>query len=89
VNEFDTAVPFNKEEPSLSRSPVHREVLVVDAQVLDTPSPARYLTVGNASASSRRRVKQSNTKDGVIAVQKEAELCLHPTTGPGRSNTCY
>ena len=68
---------------------MHLEVLMVDAQELDTPSPTRWLTVGNASASSRRQVKQSNTKDGVIAMQKEAELCLHPTTGPGRSNTYY
>ncbi len=68
---------------------MHLKVLMVDAQELDTPSPARWLTVGNASASSRRQVKQSNTKDGVIAMQKEAELCLHPTTGPGRSNTYY
>jgi hypothetical protein len=68
---------------------MHLEVLMVDAQELDTPSPARWLTVGNASASSRRQVKQRNTKDGVIAMQKEAELCLHPTTGPGQSNTYY
>jgi hypothetical protein len=68
---------------------MHLEVLMVEAQELDTPSPARCLTVGNASASSRWQVKQSNTKDGVIAMQKEAELCLHPTTGPGRSNTYY
>ena len=68
---------------------MHLEVLMVDAQELDTPPPARWLTVGNASASSKRLVKQSNTKDGVIAMQKEAELCLHPTTGPGRSNTYY
>lgn len=62
---------------------------MVDVQKLNAMSPTRWLTVGNALASNRRRVKQENTKDDVILVQKEAALCLHPTTGPSRSNTFY
>lgn len=62
---------------------------MVDARELDATSPARWLTVGSALASNRRRVKQNNTKDGVIVMQKEAELCLHPTTGLSQSNEFY
>lgn len=62
---------------------------MVDTQKLDAMSPTRWLTVGNALASKRRRVKQNNTRYGVIVMQKEAGLCLHPTTGLGQSNTFY
>jgi len=47
---------------------------MVDAQKLDATSPARWLTVGNALASNRRRVRQNNTKDDLMVMQKEATM---------------
>jgi hypothetical protein len=55
----------------------------------DRESLARWLAVGSASAFDRHQVKHERPKYGVIVIQEEAELCLHPTTGQSQLNTFY